>query len=204
MVWRTTHYPGGLVISQIKSTEALEFWTPSLSDILQSCVNLDSETSSIGFRAPLSEEDASAYWTSLSSDISGTDPSVYLFVVKDPAKSNDNNTLATFQLGQNPKETDKHKIEVRRLLVHPAQRGGGIGRKLMNFAETFARDGLGKTMMLLETASDTPARGFNLKLGYAEWSVCPAYAQNALGRLHDCSFFLKMLQPTGQGVVSED
>ncbi|KAE9582315.1 hypothetical protein CGMCC3_g1830 [Colletotrichum fructicola] len=196
--------PGGLVISQIISTEALEFWTPSLSDLLQLCVNLDPETSSIGFRAPLSEEDATAYWTSLSSDVSGADPLVYLFVVKGPAKSNDNNTLATFQLGQNPKETHKHKIEVRKLLVHPAQRGGGIGRKLMDFAERFARDGLGKTMILLDTASETPARGFYLKLGYVEWGVCPAYAQNALGRLHDCSFFLKMLQPTGQGVLSRN
>ncbi|KAF5521979.1 hypothetical protein CGCA056_v005962 [Colletotrichum aenigma] len=105
--------PGGVVVSQIISTEALEFWTPSLSDLLRLFVNLVPETSSIGFRAPLSEEDASAYWTSLSSDISGTDPLVYLFVVKDSAKSNDNNTLATFQLGQNPKETHKHKIEVR-------------------------------------------------------------------------------------------
>ncbi|KAF4841326.1 hypothetical protein CGCSCA4_v009461 [Colletotrichum siamense] len=106
--------PGGLVISQIISTEALEFWTPSLSDLLQLCVNLDPEISSIGFRAPLSEEDASAYWTSLSSDILGADPLVNLFVVKDPAKPNDNNTIATFQLGQNPKETHKHKIEVRK------------------------------------------------------------------------------------------
>ncbi|KAF4879912.1 hypothetical protein CGCSCA1_v000801 [Colletotrichum siamense] len=107
--------PGGLVISQIISTEALEFWTSSLSDLLQLCVNLDPEASSIGFRAPLSEDDASAYWTSLSSEISGTDPLVCLFVLKDPDKSNDHQSaaLATFQLGQNPKETHRHKMEVR-------------------------------------------------------------------------------------------
>ncbi|KAH0442462.1 hypothetical protein CcaCcLH18_01504 [Colletotrichum camelliae] len=173
--------------------------------MLQSCVNQDPEASSIGFRAPLSEDDATAYWASLSLDISGTDPLVYVFVLIDPAKSNDraSTAIGTFQLGQNPKATHRHKIEVRKLLVHPAQRGSGLGRKLMDFAEMFAREDLGKTMMLLDTASDTPARGFYLKLGYVEWGVCPAYAQNALGRLHDCSFFLKMLQPTEQGVANE-
>lgn len=73
---------------------------------------------------------------------------VSFFVLKDLAKSNNNNStaLAIFQLGQNPKETHRHKMEVRKLLVRPAQRGGGLDRQLMNFGEMFARNGLGKTL----------------------------------------------------------
>jgi len=195
--------PDGLVISHIASIEQLESWLPSLSELLHSCVNLNPEASSIGFRAPLSRNDAAAYWNSLLPDIVGPDPMVSLFVLQDSAtKAHEGKgtAIGTFQLAQSPKATHVHKTEVRKLLVRSEQRGNGLGRQLMEFAKKFARDQLCKTMILLDTATDTPARGFYLNLGYVEWGVCPAYAQNAAGRLHDSSFFLKILGPTEEAI----
>ncbi|KAH7120432.1 putative histone acetyltransferase [Dactylonectria estremocensis] len=166
----------------------LHHWVPSLARLLQSCVNVDPASSSIGFRAPLSEAKATAYWESLSANLFGTRPSTTLFIL-----SRGSNAVGTIQLVTHPKETHAHKIEVGKLLVAGEERGHGLGRRLMEIAERYAFNKLGKTMVLLDTATETPARGFYLKLGYTEWGICPQYAESATGDLHDCSFFYKIL-----------
>ncbi|EXL40701.1 hypothetical protein FOCG_16851 [Fusarium oxysporum f. sp. radicis-lycopersici 26381] len=181
-------FPTGFTLHQITSPEELERWNPSLTQLLLSCVNEDPSASSIGFHAPLSTTKATEFWSSQSPQLFGLNPRATLFVL-----ARDTTAVGTISLVTHPKETHAHKVEVGKLLVSAAERGHGLGRKLMEMAERFAKEELGKTMVLLDTASDTPARGFYLKLGYTEWGVCPQYAESADGHLHDCSFFYKFL-----------
>ncbi|KAF5690181.1 acetyltransferase [Fusarium denticulatum] len=182
-------FPTGFALHQITSPEELEQWTPSLTQLLLSCVNDDPSSSSIGFHAPLSTTKATEFWSSQSPQLFGLNPRATLFVL-----ARDTTAVGTISLVTHPKETHAHKVEVGKLLVSAAERGHGLGRKLMDMAESFAKEELGKKMVLLDTASDTPARGFYLKLGYTEWGVCPQYAESADGHLHDCSFFYKFLE----------
>lgn len=180
--------PQGLELHHIDNTQALEQWTPSLTNLLQSCVNDDPPSSSLGFHAPLSTKDATEFWLSLSPQLFGTKSRITLFVLaRGPS------AIGTVHLVSHPKATHAHKVEVAKLLVSSEERGLGLGRKLMEFSERFAMEKLGKSMVILDTATETPARGFYLKLGYTEWGICPSYAESADGHLHDCSFFYKIL-----------
>ena len=98
------------------------------------------------------------------------------------------------QVGLIPKATHSHRGEVRKLLVHPAHRGRGLGRRMMEVAERAAREELGLEMLCLDTAQDTPAREFYLRLGWTEWGVCPSYACCADGTKSDCSFFVMFMR----------
>ncbi|RGP68805.1 hypothetical protein FSPOR_5010 [Fusarium sporotrichioides] len=182
------NWPEGLELHHIDNPQALEEWTPSLTKLLKSCVNDDPPSSSIGFHAPLSTSDATEFWLSLSSQLSGPKSRISLFVLARGLSA-----IGTVHLVSNPKATHAHKAEVAKLLVSAEERGLGLGRKLMEFTERFCKEQLGRSMLLLDTATETPARGFYLKLGYTEWGLCPNYAESADGRLHDCSFFHKIL-----------
>ncbi|KAK0367541.1 hypothetical protein CLIM01_15103 [Colletotrichum limetticola] len=177
-----------LTVHRVDSAEDLELWTPSLVQLLQSCVNIDPASSSIGFRAPLSEAKATEYWHSLSAQLYGSQPNTTLFVL-----GRGSNAIGTIQLVTHAKETHAHKVEIGKLLVAESDRGRGLGRKLMNVAESFAQDNLAKNMVLLDTATESPAREFYLKLGYTEWGICPQYAASADGHIHESSFFYKYL-----------
>ncbi|KAM0327546.1 hypothetical protein ACHAQA_005837 [Verticillium albo-atrum] len=179
-------------ISQIRTAVDLERFLPSLRLLLQSCVNPDPAASSLTFLAPLSDADATAYWLALWPSLSGSEPLVSLFVLTRQAASA-TTALGTVQLACNPKQTHAHKAEIHKLLVLPEERSHGLGRKLMAHAELFAVQELGRSMLLLDTATETPARGFYLKAGWTEWGICPEYAAYADGRKGDCSFFCKFL-----------
>ncbi|KAK1596123.1 putative histone acetyltransferase [Colletotrichum navitas] len=179
-------------MSRMTYQDNLEQWIPGLCRLLQSCVNIDPASSSLGFRAPLSVVTATAYWESLSAQLFGVEPTTTLFVVT-RASQPDFKVIGTFQLATQLKETHAHKAEVRKLMVAAEERSHGLGKMLMATAEKFALEALGKTLLLLDTSTESPARTFYLRLGYTEWGVCPNYATSAIGQLHDVSFFLKVL-----------
>ncbi|KAI5458285.1 acyl-CoA N-acyltransferase [Mariannaea sp. PMI_226] len=184
-------------ITQITSSSHLQQHLESLRALLQSCVNLDPSTSSIGFLAPLSDEDADDYWLSCGSAIDSQPTPCHLFVVTAPANGpNEQSTevLATVQLQTIPKATHSHRAEVAKLLVLPSARRLGIARKLAAHVEAFAKDDLGKQILTLSTKSDTPARVFYNTIGWTEWGTCPDYAAFADGRLGNATFFVKHLQ----------
>ncbi|KAH7191844.1 putative histone acetyltransferase [Fusarium flagelliforme] len=183
----STTWPEGLELHHVDTPEALKKWTPSLANLLHHCVNWDPPSSALGFHAPLPLVKSEEFWLSLSPKLSTT---TNLFVL---VRYSDR-IVATVQLVTYEKVTFAHKVEIAKLLVREDERGLGLGRKLMEFAERYAKDVLGKSMVMLDTASDTPARGFYLKLGYTEWGVCPNYATSADGHIHDCSFFCKFLE----------
>lgn len=196
-------YPAsGLVITQITCQDDLEKFLPSLRRLLLECVNVDPASSALCFLAPISDDNADAYWRSLWPHISATPPLISLFVLTrgTPEVSRTlPNVIGTVHLASSPKQTHAHKAEVLKLLVSSAERGSGLGHLLMRHLEDFARDTLGKSVLLLDTATATPARAFYLKSGWTEWGVCPSYAAYADGTLGDCSFFVKQLKPLPPG-----
>jgi ribosomal protein S18 acetylase RimI-like enzyme len=187
-VLTTIDWPQGIELHLIDTPKDLEQWTPSLTKLLQSCINDDPPSSSLGFHAPLSTIDAAEFWLSLSPQLFSSKSRISLFVL-----TRGSSAIGTVHLVAHPKATHAHKVEVAKLLISTNERRLGLGRKLMEFSESFAKEKLGKSMVMLDTATETPARGFYLKLGYTEWGVCPSYAESADGHLHDCSFFYKIL-----------
>lgn len=182
-------------ITRIQDASTADKYLGGLQKLLQHCVNDEPTASSIGFLAPLSAEKASQHWRDLftASIASGShgDSSTSLLLVATLPQTEQ--VIATVQVIQMAKETHTFRGEVRKLLVHPAHRRGGLGLLMMQAAERAARDEMGLEVLVLDTASETAAREFYKRTGWTEWGVCPSYAKFADGRKADCSFFVKML-----------
>ncbi|KAI0096637.1 acyl-CoA N-acyltransferase [Nemania sp. FL0031] len=177
-------------ISRVQDASTLANYLPSLQHLLQRCVNDDPAGSSIGFIAPLSDDAALNHWLDLQPSIAGPRPEITLLV----ATVGDGTVVATVVIARALKQTHAYKGEIRKLLVHPDFRRAGLARAMMGEAERFAHKELGLELLVLDTATSSPARLFYLKEGWTEWGICPDYAMDATGTTkHDCSFFLKRL-----------
>ncbi|KAH8658280.1 acyl-CoA N-acyltransferase [Xylariales sp. PMI_506] len=186
-VLRSGHY-----ITEIRSPGQIARFRTSLRLLLQLCVNPEPANSSIGFRAPLSDEEADAYWDHVSHQLGQSPKSLYLFVLTSFPDSEE--VLATIQIVTVHKETHKHRAEVAKLLVHPLARRKGIATTIMDYIEEFCRDSLGKEMLTLDTASETPAKDFYFRMGWSHWGTCPEYAEYADGRRCNAMFFIKFIR----------
>lgn len=181
------------VFQKVESDQALEQHLPSLTALLQSCVNDDPSQSSIGFLAPLSASEAAEYWCSLSEAISGPNaPTVMLVALVNGT------LLGTAQVASIQKATHSYRGEVRKVLVSTKARGLGLGRKLMAELERVACEDMSLEILTLDTSTKTPARGFYQRLGWTEWGTCPDYSFSADGiQKLDATFFYKKLASGG-------
>jgi GNAT superfamily N-acetyltransferase len=183
----TTH---SIRIKGLDDSTHVEQYLTSLKALLLHCVNDDPSASSIGFLAPLSPQGALQHWLEVFPSITGPNATARCLV----AISSANEVVATVLVAKMAKETHSFRGEVRKLLVHPGHRRGGLGRRMMEAVEKVAREEMGLEVLTLDTATRTPAREFYKRLGWKEWGICPDYARGADGTKGDCSFFVKMLK----------
>ena len=85
-----------------------------------------------------------------------------------------------------------HRGEITKLLVAPSARRHGIGRALMETAQTRAAE-LGKTLLLLDTETGGLAEQLYLSLGWQEVGVVPGFALTPQGQLCATTFLYKQL-----------
>jgi ribosomal protein S18 acetylase RimI-like enzyme len=87
--------------------------------------------------------------------------------------------VGTVQLGLAVPPNQRHRADVAKLLVHPDVRGRGVARALMVALEAIAR-AEGRTLLTLDTVTDSPAQSLYLSLGYVVVGVIPGYARGSL------------------------
>ena len=68
----------------------------------------------------------------------------------------------------------------------------GIASRLMSHIEDFAR-GIGRDLLTLDTATESPAMGMYRRLGWEEWGTCKGYASWPDGSRCDATFFRREL-----------
>jgi GNAT superfamily N-acetyltransferase len=85
-----------------------------------------------------------------------------------------------------------HRAEVRKLLVVLDQQNQGIATTLMAEVEFTAR-AAGKSLLTLDTESNSAADYLYQKLGWQKYGVIPRYAASPNGTLTECSFYYKEL-----------
>lgn len=136
---------------------------------------------SVGFLAPLSYDEASAYWE----DVLG--PGVTLWVAVQ-----DGQMIGTVQLQCAMKANGRHRAEVAKLMVDAASRRGGIGRALMLHLEPKAKQE-GRTLLVLDTREGDPSNKLYQSLGYIQAGVIPDYALSSNGQLDGTVLYYKRI-----------
>ena len=140
---------------------------------------------SVGFMHPLSDEAAERFWAgSLNAADAGERMVLGAF---------DDEMLigtVTLQLARPPNQP--HRGEIAKMMTAPSHRGRGVASALLSKAEAIAAT-RGKTMLVLDTASEGGASGLYERLGFVFAGELPDYAYKPHGGLTGTRLYWKRL-----------
>lgn len=151
-----------------------------LADVLADCVT---GGASVGFMAPYGPADALPFWRDVAAAVG--EGATLLFAAERAGR-----IVGTVQVGIRQMPNQPHRADVKKLLVMESERGRGIARALMAAAEAEAAR-RGKTVLVLDTATGSPAETVYERLGWQRAGVIPDYALYPDGRFCATTFFYK-------------
>jgi GNAT superfamily N-acetyltransferase len=155
---------------------------PALSEVLVDCV---SGGASVGFMNPYGMDDAARYWKDVADAVAAGTTLLFVADV-------DGRTVGTVQIGFAQMPNQPHRGDLKKLLVHRAARGKGLSRLLTDAAERAAA-ARGKTLLVLDTATGSPAEAIYPKLGWVRTGIIPDYALWPDGGFCDTTIFYKRI-----------
>ncbi|MFG2126758.1 GNAT family N-acetyltransferase [Streptomyces sp. NPDC048751] len=138
---------------------------------------------SIGFLAPLDRAEAVAWWKGRAAGVAAG--ALAVWVAQD-----DERVVGTVSLAFPDKPNSRHRAEIVKLMVHRDARGLGIGRRLLAAAEEFAATA-GRTLLHLDTETDSPAEHLYRSAGWTRAGVIPDYAASPDGVLRPTTLYYK-------------
>jgi GNAT superfamily N-acetyltransferase len=153
-----------------------------LAAVLVDCVE---GGASVSFMAPFSQGEALAFFRKVASSVA-TGDTVLL------AAKLDGKIIGTVQLGLDTPPNQPHRADVKKMLVHRAARGHGIGADLMARVEEEAKR-RGRWLVVLDTVPGDNGYRLYRRAGWTESGVIPDYAMFPDGRLCDTALFWKRL-----------
>lgn len=141
---------------------------------------------SVNFVQPFPLEAARAYWQRQLPSL--RDGAAILFVAR-----RDGMVVGTVMLGLDTPPNQRHRADIKKLLVHSSARRRGLARALMQAAEAEARR-RGLTLLTLDTEHGSNAEPLYHAMGYTLLGILPEYALSADGGTKQpCAFFYKTL-----------
>lgn len=143
------------------------------------------EGGSVSFMHPLAPEKAAGFWRAALEAAARGDRVVLGAFLGD--------TLAgtvTLQLGL--PENQPHRAEIAKMMTLPAFRGRGIASALLRAAEALARE-RGRSLLVLDTASDGGAAGLYERHGFVFCGEIPDFALKPHGGLTGTRLYAKRL-----------
>lgn len=153
-----------------------------LAAVLHDCVE---GGASVSFVHPFTHDDARRFFESLLPEIErGTRALIAAF--------DDEGVVGTVQMIHASPPNQPHRGDIAKLLVHRRARGRGLAKELMDVAEEAARAD-GKTLLVLDTVTGTPAYRLYERLGWQRVGEIPGYALGVSGELEPTTVFYKQL-----------
>ncbi|ENN89374.1 putative acetyltransferase [Rhizobium freirei PRF 81] len=153
-----------------------------LCAVLADCVN---GGASVGFMQPYGTADALPYWQGVADSVESGATLLFAAVIE-------GRVVGTVQVGVAQMPNQPHRGDLKKLLVHSAARGKGLARLLMAAAEREAAR-IGKTLLVLDTATGSDAEAIYPRLGWQRVGVVPDYAMWPEGGLCDTTIFYKRI-----------
>lgn len=154
-----------------------------LSDVLIDCVD---GGASVGFMLPMSRAKAEAFWYSVSASVTRGERVV--LIAEDSAAA----IVGTVQVILNQPENQPHRGDIAKMLVHRRVRRQGVGEMLLAAAERRALSA-GKTLLVLDTVTDSDAERLYLRHGWQRCGQIPNYALWPDGKPCPTTIYFKFL-----------
>jgi ribosomal protein S18 acetylase RimI-like enzyme len=98
--------------------------------------------------------------------------------------------VGTVSLAYAEKANARHRADLVKLVVLRAQRGQGLGRRLLRIAEDEA-EATGVSLLMLDTETDSAAEALYRTGGWERYGIVPDYAADPAGVPRDCSFYYR-------------
>jgi GNAT superfamily N-acetyltransferase len=172
--------PAAIEIRRLAGVELREH-LDALAAVLLDCVD---GGASVSYLAPFSRADARAAFEGFADEAdAGRRLVLAAFAGAD--------LVGTVQVILALPPNQPHRGEIAKLLVRPSARRQGIAQQLMERADSEAAAD-GKTLLLLDTASDVAARLYE-RLGWTRLGVVPDFALLPHGGFCDTTFYWKRI-----------
>ncbi|AHF74677.1 GCN5-related N-acetyltransferase [Candidatus Sodalis pierantonius str. SOPE] len=142
-----------------------------LADLIALLIDCVEGGASVGFMLPLPEARTEAFWRRKTALAASGDHG--LLVARDAGGK----IIGTVQVVLAQPENQPHRGDIIKLLVHRGARRLGVGEALMRAAQ------VGKTLLVLDTATGSAAERLYTRLGWRRVGVIPDYALYPDGRL---------------------
>jgi ribosomal protein S18 acetylase RimI-like enzyme len=152
-----------------------------LAEVLSDCVN---GGASVNFMLPYAPADAAKFFDKVIGQVDRGEVALL-------AAKMDGRIVGTVQLGLDTPPNQRHRGDIKKLLVHRAARNKGVGEALMRRIEQIAKE-MGRTLLVLDTASDSAERLYT-RGGWQRLGTIPDYALWPQGGFCDAVIFWKKL-----------
>ena len=156
----------------------------ALADVLIDCVE---GGASVSFMLPLTRARATAFWRRVAKGVRSGDRA--LLIAEDAQ-----GLCGTVQLVFELPENQPHRGDLAKMLVHRRARRQGLGEALVTAAEATARE-CGKTLLVLDTVTGSPAERLYARLGWERVGEIPRYALWPQGGFCSTTVFYRDLGP---------
>jgi ribosomal protein S18 acetylase RimI-like enzyme len=153
-----------------------------LATVLVDCVE---GGASVSFMAPFSRAEALGFFRKVAGSVAAGDTILL-------AAKRDGKIVGTVQLGLDTPPNQPHRADVKKMLVHRAARGHGIGAALMAAVEEEARR-RGRWLLVLDTVPGENGHRLYQRAGWTQTGLVPDYALFPDGRLCDTAIMWKRL-----------
>jgi ribosomal protein S18 acetylase RimI-like enzyme len=155
----------------------------ALRDLLVEAVTAGA---SVSFMHPLPLDDAEAFWTDAFASAARGQRMIL-------GAWNGATLVGTVTLRLDCAANQPHRAVIVKMIVALSHRGRGIGSALMRAAEAAAL-AAGRSLLVLDTASDGGASGLYERLGFRFAGEIPDYAFKPHGGLSGARFYYKQLE----------
>lgn len=154
----------------------------ALAEILFDCVE---GGASVSFMWPFTRDEAWRYWDSVIEAVAANRAHLY-------AALEDGRAVGTVQLWLDTPCNQRHRGDIRKLLVHRRERRRGLASALMTHVEAQARR-MGLVLLVLDTATGSQAERLYRRLEWQLTGNIPRYALWPDGRYCDASVYYREL-----------
>ena len=153
-----------------------------LAAVLVDCV---AGGASVNFMAGYAQAEAEGFFSRVAEGVGAGGRALFAAFV-------DGKLVGTAQLVTDVPPNQLHRADVAKMLVHRSARGLGLGKALLAACETEAR-AQGKTLLTLDTMTDSAAEKMYSAAGYVKAGIIPDYAAFPDGSLGPTTFFYKAI-----------